>query len=584
MPPQSATTGLSVPLAWRLYFPQDDSITKEDPRLPLIHELTRFFRTTGKRFLSNVDFSTTMCAVFSFPELRDAIGIPDFAWGVCERPSETLSCIGVSVFEALFFGPKPGDPSDYVDIPGNPVLIRLVGYEPTTPLRFVKSNLIGRFVCVTGTVVRVSTIKPLLHKMKFICSKCNSEVWSLCPDGKLEPPVACTSSHCRSRSLIADKSTAVTVDWQKIRLQEIIDDENREEGRMPRTIECELTQDLVDQCVPGDEISVCGIVKFMSTDAESATGRAGKNKCLFLLYIDANSISKSAHSSKKISSRLESSATSVFSAKELAGIKEIAYQPNLFRLLVNSLCPSIFGNELVKAAMILSLFGGNPRFATDKSKLSIRGDIHVLIVGDPGLGKSQLLQGLSAIAPRGVYVCGNSTSTAGLTVTVVKDSITGDFALEAGALVLSDQGICCVDEFDKMGGEQQALLEAMEQQTISIAKAGIVCSLSARAAIVAAANPVGGHYNRAKTVAENLKLPRPILSRFDIIFVLLDKPDNEKDRLLSEHVMTLHSTSAKASSNMRYLPMVTPWCVFSRVTQRNWHRHEQLPLCRSQRT
>jgi DNA helicase MCM8 len=135
-----------------------------------------------------------------------------------------------------------------------------------------------------------------------------------------------------------------------------------------------------------------------------------------------------------------------------------------------------------------------------------------------------------------------------------------------------------------MGGEQQALLEAMEQQTISIAKAGIVCSLSARAAIVAAANPVGGHYNRAKTVAENLKLPRPILSRFDIIFVLLDKPDNEKDRLLSEHVMTLHSTSAKASSNMRYLPMVTPWCVFSRVTQRNWHRHEQLPLCRSQRT
>jgi DNA helicase MCM8 len=575
MPPPSTAAPPAIPLSWRLYFPEDDSITRDDPRLPLIHELTQFFRTSGRRFLSHADFSSTMCMVFSYPELRDAIGIPDFAWGVCERPTETLSCIGVSVFEALFYGPKPGDPSDYMEVPIVPIHIRLVGYEPATPLRFVKSNLIGRFVCVTGTVVRVSMIKPLLFKMKFICSKCNSEAWSPCPDGKLEPPSACRNSHCRSRSMIADKSNAITVDWQKIRLQEIIDDDHREEGRMPRTIECELSQDLVDQCVPGDEISVCGVVKFMSTDAESAAGRAGKNKCLFLLYVDANSISKSAHSSKKISSRLESSATSVFTAKELAGIKEIAYQPNLFRLLVNSLCPSIFGNELVKAAMILSLFGGNPRFASDKSKLSIRGDIHVLIVGDPGLGKSQLLQGLSAIAPRGVYVCGNSTSTAGLTVTVVKDSITGDFALEAGALVLSDQGICCVDEFDKMGGEQQALLEAMEQQTISIAKAGIVCSLSARAAIVAAANPVGGHYNRAKTVAENLKLPRPILSRFDIIFVLLDKPDNEKDRLLSEHVMTLHSSSAKSSSNMRYFSIFCYLKQFLTHMQSYWCCYQQ---------
>ena len=139
-------------------------------------------------------------------------------------------------------------------------------------------------------------------------------------------------------------------------------------------------------------------------------------------------------------------------------------------------------------------------------------------------------------------MCGNTASSTGLTVTMVKDSGTGDFALEAGALVLGDQGVCCIDEFDKMGRDHQALLEAMEQQSISIAKGGIVCTLSARTSVIAAANPVGGHYNRAKTVSENIKMSAAMLSRFDLIFIIMDKPDAHHDAMLSEHVMSLHSS------------------------------------------
>jgi len=170
----------------------------------------------------------------------------------------------------------------------------------------------------------------------------------------------------------------------------------------------------------------------------------------------------------------------------------------------------------------------------------VRGDPHILVVGDPGLGKSQMLTAACNVAPRGVFVTGNTTTSSGLTVTLTRES-GNDFSLEAGALVLADQGCCCIDEFDKMSGQHSALLEAMEQQCISVAKAGVLCTMPARTAVLAAANPVGGHYNKGKTVAENLKLGPALLSRFDLVFILIDKPDETQDGLLSEHVMSLHS-------------------------------------------
>ncbi|CAK4663981.1 unnamed protein product [Aphanomyces euteiches] len=212
----------------------------------------------------------------------------------------------------------------------------------------------------------------------------------------------------------------------------------------------------------------------------------------------------------------------------------------VFDRLIHSFCPGIYRNELVKAGLLLALFGGTNK--REENAVFARSDSHVLLVGDPGLGKSQMLRAVSMITPRGIYVGGNTATTTGLTVTMVKDS-SGDYALEAGALVLADQGVCCIDEFDKMACDYQALLEAMEQQSISIAKAGIVCNLNARASVIAAANPSGGHYNRGRSVSENLKMKAALLSRFDLIFVLLDRPDASRDQMLSEHVMHNHLAS-----------------------------------------
>ncbi|NXV06002.1 MCM8 helicase, partial [Cettia cetti] len=486
--------------------------------------------------------------------------IPNLSAELRDMPQKMLQCMGLAIHQVLTkdlerhaaeLQVKEGLPLEGEPIINVPLIhARVYNYEPLTQLKNVRANCFGKYLALRGTVVRVSNIKPLCTHLAFLCAACGDVQRVPLPDGKYTLPTKCLVPECRGRSFTADRSSPLTttVDWQSVKVQELMSDEQREAGRIPRTIECELLQELVDSCVPGDMVTITGTVKVSST--EEGASKNKNDKCLFLLYIEANSVSNSkGQKLKNFDDETFQRSFMEFSLKDLYAIQEIQAEENLFKLIVNSLCPAIYGHEIVKAGLALALFGGCQKFVDDKNRIPVRGDPHVLVVGDPGLGKSQMLQAVCNIAPRGVYVCGNTSTSSGLTVTLCRDGTSGDFALEAGALVLGDQGICGIDEFDKMGNQHQALLEAMEQQSISLAKAGIVCSLPARTSIVAAANPVGGHYNKAKTVSENLKMGSALLSRFDLVFILLDTPNEDHDHLLSEHVLAMRAGRRAACSS-----------------------------------
>ncbi|XP_054655185.1 DNA helicase MCM8 isoform X1 [Dunckerocampus dactyliophorus] len=547
---------------WPLYFA--DGFIDSSPSVEKIKVFEKYF--TSKIHLYDKDEIERQGSVLvDYADLttnevvHDAL--PTLTTELKQQPEMILNCLGVAIHQVLTVdlekqaaelqGEELPVATPIINIPH--ISARLYNYESLTPLRTLRASVFGQLVCVKGTVVRVSNIRPLCTRLAFRCMMCSHTLSLPLQRGKYTTPSKCNQSDCRSHSFSALRSSPLTqtVDWQLIKVQELMCGEQREAGRIPRTVECHLTSDLCDSCVPGDTVTVTGIVRVTN----DGTSRRNQDQCMFLLYIEATSVSNTKGQQSKSGgpgsrgSHEDRSGGEEFSLKELYAIQEIQSQPDLLRLIVHSLCPAIYGHLLVKAALVLVLFGGRQKH-TDKNSVPVRGDPHVLMVGDPGLGKSQMLQAVCNVAPRGIYVCGNSASTAGLTVSLYRDPGSGDYALEAGALVLADQGLCCIDEFDKLGNQQQALLEAMEQQTVSLAKAGIVSSLPARTSVVAAANPVRGHYNRGKSVSENLKMGSPLLSRFDVIFLLLDIPDEAHDRLLSEHVMANRAGKGKTSSTI----------------------------------
>lgn len=546
-------------LGWSVYFPDEvETDTSCAGRAKAVRTLVQFFLTEGHRILTSIP-----CNSFALPldyqQLSHRSSAPvlrGIAAAIDQTPDDSLASIGLAAcraVEQLSSAPNTANFSGVQDLPvsrENRLWPRIYNFSPVTSMKNLRGNSVGRFVTIKGTVVRVSNIRQQLVSMEFECPRCGEKQFRSFANYKYSVPPKCLTDKCRSRSFTPLRNTAETVDWQKIRVQELQEKNDdasfREEGRMPRTIDAELFSDLIDTCIPGDVVTVCGVVRVLTIEG----GGHNRAKCLYYMYIEANSTSTSRNRNASAVASTTPIGRHVEESETLAihrVIREVVREQDPFGFLVHSAVPSIYGHETVKAGLLLSLFGGSPKDRVGPSSASkpvaIRRDIHCLIVGDPGLGKSQMLKAISNIAPRGVYVCGNTTSTAGLTVTVVREA-SGDFALEAGALVLGDRGVCCIDEFDKMGAEHGALLEAMEQQSVSVAKAGLLCNLSARTTVVAAANPVGGHYDRSRTVCENLKIALPLLSRFDLVFILMDKSDQARDQFISEHVMKMFGMRA----------------------------------------
>ncbi len=406
------------------------------------------------------------------------------AAALADAPDDVLASLSLAASRAVEFLAE-SDPEGTYPIFSvareNRLLPRIYNFTPLISMRRLRGNSVGKFVAVRGTVVRVSNIRQQVVSMPFACGKCGEKQSILFADFKYSPPVSCKTPRCRGKAFEPLRESAETVDWQKIRIQEIQDRDDelqREEGRMPRTIDAELFSDSIDTCIPGDIVTLNGVVRVLTLDGGGGGKNARNAKCLYYMYLEANSIFNPRNGSGAAASASSTIGKQMLEMETMQMhqlIRDVIQHEDPFGFLVHSTVPSIYGHEIVKAGMLLSLFGGAPKQRIgptgDSEVVPIRRDIHCLVVGDPGLGKSQMLKGISRIAPRGVYVCGNTTTTAGLTVTVVREA-TGDFALEAGALVLSDRGVCCIDEFDKMSAEHAALMEAMEQQSVSVAKAG----------------------------------------------------------------------------------------------------------------
>jgi len=394
-------------------------------------------------------------------------------------------------------------------------------------IRKLRAKHLGTFVSVEGLVRKATEVRPKVTVAEFECVRCRHRT-SVEQEGMLfHEPLECSKddggcgrgSGSTKFKLLTDPSRFV--DTQKIEIQEA--PEGLRGGAQPERLVGYVEDDIAGKISPGDRIIINGVLKSQQKGTQVKS-------TLFDISLDINSVEYEEHEYEEI----------VITPEDEVKIREFANSADVFDRIIKSISPTIFGYEQEKEALSLQLFGGVSKLMDDGTR--IRGDIHIAMIGDPGTAKSQILRYMALLAPRGIYTSGKSSSAAGLTAAAVKDEFgEGRWTLEAGALVLADKGLCCIDELDKMNDQDRSSIhESLEQGTISVAKAGITATLQSRCAVLGAANPKYGRFDESRNIAEQIDLPPALLSRFDAIFTLTDRPNSEADRNIAAHILKVH--------------------------------------------
>lgn len=407
-------------------------------------------------------------------------------------------------------------------------------------VRELRAQFVGKLVSIKGIVIRATEVKPLANVITYICDTCGAEAFQPVNSLSYMPVFNCPSNECIQSKANGRLQMQIRgskfVKFQEIRVQETT--EQVSVGGIPRSLTVYLTGENTRKAIPGDTVQVCGVlVPQLRTGFRQMVGGLVTE-----VFLEAHHIQNNRDENEEF---LDDELTE----EEI----QLVSHDNFYDHLAYSIAPEIYGLTDVKKSLLLSLVGGVNKNA---SGMRIRGALNILLMGDPGVAKSQLLTYVDRLALRSQYTTGRGSSGVGLTAAVIKDTLTGEVSLEGGSLVLADRGICCIDEFDKMvEGDRTAIHEVMEQQTISIAKAGIMTSLNARVAIIAAANPAYGRYNPSRSIEDNIRLPAALLSRFDILWLIQDTPDRDSDRKLADHITYVHRKGEQPDATFKPVDM-----------------------------
>ena len=488
---------------------QEKTINQDE----FLSEAKEFFEVNRKEIIRGMSGENKVVRV-DFEEF--SAHSPELAENLIDRPEETVQLLEVAL-EELEWAPSNAR-----------IRFNSISKGQELFIRHIRSKHLGKMIGIEGVVRQATEVRPLVTNAKFECPSCETIISVLQIDKKFREPSRCS---CGRRGGFKEIAKDM-VDAQVLTIEEASD--NLHGGEQPKRMTIFLKEDLVDpmmemRTTPGSRVKVIGILKEIAI-----TTGSGAMLTRFDLAIESNNIIPMEESFEDIN----------IDEEDERAIRELAADPELMKKMVDSIAPSIWGHREVKKALAFQLFGGVKKTRSDGTKM--RGDIHVLLVGDPGVAKSVMLGFISGVAPKARYVSGKSATGAGLTATVVKDDILKGWGLEAGAMVLANKGIVCIDEFDKMDEEDRSTMhEAMEQQTVTISKATVQATLRSQTSVLAAANPKFGRFDPLQSIPKQVNLVPSLLSRFDAIFIMRDIPSRDNDEAIATHVLLEHKQEAK---------------------------------------